>query len=391
MPRWSAPVPSGSRRTRWAQLPHLQVLFVGWLAVAVWALHRALRTKSWPMVAIAALAVPIQALSNGYAAYQAAVAIPLVVGWAAVKDRAARPMVLRMAAAAIVIALLLTPAAMAYYRTWSHRALPAGDLERYSADLGSYLDVAPGLPLAGWLPGIAQDEGRLFPGLAVALLAGLALSPLPRRRPASSWRWLYGTIALVAIVLSLGPDPRAWHHHLPIGGLYRWLLDAVPLFAALRVPARFGMLAILAFSVLAAIGTARLTAGLQSHRAALLTASICGVILIEGYGGPLNVQRQNLTGAPGGGDEYVWLAQQAPGPVLHLPLSRLDRTSAALQHQFAVLAHRHPTVNGVSRMNPPLPTFLVGSASPFVDQAGLSEAVPFLRGLRRQVSPCPSR
>ncbi len=185
----------------------------------------------------------------------------------------------------------------------------------------------------------------------------------------------------MAIVLSLGPDPRAWHHHLPIGGLYRWLLDAVPLFAALRVPARFGMLAILAFSVLAAIGTARLTAGLQSHRAALLTASICGVILIEGYGGPLNVQRQNLTGAPGGGDEYVWLAQQAPGPVLHLPLSRLDRTSAALQHQFAVLAHRHPTVNGVSRMNPPLPTFLVGSASPFVDPAGLSEAVPFLRGL----------
>ncbi len=41
---------------RWAQLPHLQVLFVGWLAVAVWALHRALersrgrwsRSRPWP-------------------------------------------------------------------------------------------------------------------------------------------------------------------------------------------------------------------------------------------------------------------------------------------------------------------------------------------------------
>ena len=63
---------------RWAQLPHLQVLFVGWLALGLWALHRALRTHSWTMVGVAGLAILMQALANSYAAYQAALAAALV-------------------------------------------------------------------------------------------------------------------------------------------------------------------------------------------------------------------------------------------------------------------------------------------------------------------------
>jgi hypothetical protein len=159
-------------------------------------------------------------------------------------------------------------------------------------------------------------------------------------------------------------------------------LTTVPLFQALRVPARFGMLALLAFSMLAAMGAARIAAALSRRQAAAMAGVLCAVILWEGYGGPLVVQPSDFTGVALG-DEAAdqWLAKQPPGVVLNLPISTLSPRRFRMQHQYATLRHHHRIVGGISRVETPLQEFLGGSASPLADPAMTSQAVPFLRGL----------
>jgi hypothetical protein len=366
---------------RWSHLGHLQVIFVGWLAIGLWALHRALRTGSWGVLGLVAVALPLQMLANGYTAFLIAIAVPLVMIWSAVRDRGSRRMVARLAVVGFAIGLVLLPAIVAYGRTQRQLGTAIRDIASNSADLGSYLAEVPGLPLATVLPGVNSHEGYLFPGVVVVVLAALALTGRARASAAVRMRWLYLAIGLIAIALSLGPAPRVWRHAVPLGAMYSWLLDIVPMLGLVRVPARFGMLAILAFAMLAAMGAARTLPRFERRRAAAATAVLCAAILFEGYGGPLKLERQGRLSPDSAGAEYGWLADRTAGAVLHLPISTLDRTNHGLQHQFAVLLHRHPIVNGVSRQNPSLPTFLASPASPFVDPATVDQAVAFLRGL----------
>jgi hypothetical protein len=360
---------------RWAQITHLQVLFVGWMPLALWALHRALRSPSWPMFAVLTAAVLLQVFSNAYSAYHLALAIGVVAIWCGARDAHARRTLWRVAAAGVLVGLLLSPALMAYYQVWVGRH-PIGGY--FSADVGSYLQVAPGLPHAGWLPGTAEEEGRLFPGLVVLALAAIAVAPLGRRWPASPWRWLYGLLAVLAILLSLGPEPTAWGRRIPIPDIYSWLLSTVPLLDALRVPARFGIVAVLAFALLASLGAARVLGRAGRWRAAAAVGAFCAVILWEGHGSPLGM-RPHVFPERSDVAAYDWLARQPRGVLLNLPISTLGRGS--LEPQFAALVHGHPTVNGISRIETPLQTFLGGSASPLSNPALLPEAVPFLRAL----------
>ncbi|MGE0450967.1 MAG: hypothetical protein AB7Q29_15450 [Vicinamibacterales bacterium] len=366
---------------RWAQMTHLQVMTVGWMPLGLWALHRALRAPSARTLGIFAASVLLQALSNGYAVFQMVLAVGLVGAWAAVTRSADRRVLLRAAAAAVVAAIVLMPIVMTHQRVWSTRAPASTEMLQQSADLGTYLAVVPDLPLARVLPGVQQDEGNLFPGFAVLVLAIAAVTPIGRRSKAGHWRYLYLGLATIALVVSLGPAPTAWHHALPVPGVYAWLVSTVPLFHVLRVPARFGLLVQLAVVVLAAIGMAGLTARLSRRQAWAAALPILAVVLFEGYGGPLQVRTAAYEETEQDRAVYAWLAAQPPGPLLELPLSSLGRDGYGLRHQYAALSHGHTGISGASRLNSPLATMIASSASPLFDPALADEAVPFLQGL----------
>ena len=389
---------------RWAQLTHIQVLWTAWLPMVLWALHRALSTARPFYWALFVVALLLQIFSNGYTVFQVLVAVVLVVVGGALYFGIDRVTLRQMGVTMAVTGLLLLPAILTHYRIWGAHQPTPGDLVAYSADLSTYLNVYPGLPDSRWLPGRPQDEGHLFPGVAIVLLAVLAFAPMGRSRPVTRWRWVYLAVGIVAIILSLGPEPRAWGHRLPIPPVYGWLLSAVPLFDALRVPARFGMLAILAINVLAACGAARLVhlfgsirgAATQSGRRSLgeggkvLVAAVCLFIVWEGYGGPVFVFRPSMASADGHAAATEWLAGQPPGALLNLPMFTLGERFD-MHNQYAVLQHRHPTINGVSRLTTPLMEWLSGSSSPLVVPELLPDAVPFLRGLGvRYILLCPN-
>jgi hypothetical protein len=111
------------------------------------------------------------------------------------------------------------------------------------------------------------DERRLFPGLALVILAAIGLRG---RRTAEQVAYLIALV--VAVDVSLGMN----------GMTFRLLWNNVDVFRAIRIPARMGLLVGLALSVLAAHGVRNLRQGVRGAWArALIPAVACGLIVIE--------------------------------------------------------------------------------------------------------------
>ncbi len=372
---------------RVAQAGHLQVQWIGWTAVAMWALLRLLRQRTPTMIAVLVCAAVLQALSYGYAAFQLALAAVIVTVWhfasGALPSRRA---LLPIGAAATIGIAIVAPAIGAYGRVWNDRAPATSEIHHNSADLGAYLDVPDDMRTAGWLPGVTQPEGRLFPGVTVSLLAILSLVPLPRRWIGAhriSWgmRGLLVAVALAALLLSLGPEPRAWGTRLPIPSAYAMVAEWVPLFHVIRAPARFGALTLLATTMLASIGVARLTTGRSRRMVVAIVAVLAAVIVFEGT----PTVRAFTAGMPVLPDEdrraYEWLAHEPAGAVLEVPIGSPGRVNFGLWAQYGALLHRHPVINGLTRIETPLQAWLGGSASPLSYDGRQAEILPMLQSL----------
>ena len=199
--------------------------------------------------------------------------------------------------------------------------------------------------------------------LRAAVFAGLLLivSPPARRRAArfASGPGFYLGAMLVAIWLSLGPEPLVQGRPVEIVAPYAWLYDAVPGFEGVRVPARLAMIAILMLSVLGGLGAARLT-GRRWTPLALAVLSIA--FLAESVVVPFTVN--GVTATPGynlpegrvyrpqrAPNVYKEFARQAPEGILaELPLGEPDFDLRAVYYSTV---HWRPLVNGYSGYYPP--------------------------------------
>ncbi|HWQ15440.1 MAG TPA: hypothetical protein VNL77_21745, partial [Roseiflexaceae bacterium] len=163
-------------------------------------------------------------------------------------------------------------------------------------------------------------------------------SPVALRPPSDIVFWLL--LALVAFVLSLGTGLR-WERGdepLPVPMPYALLYQHVPGLAALRVPARWGVLVSLAACVLAGIGAARLLPtqarrregakplNLRAFASSCLRVSLPILILVERLSAPLPLVPSPPTAdAP---PVYAWLAapeQRDIRVLLELPLGKTPR------------------------------------------------------------------
>ena len=365
-------------------LSHLQVLAWGWMPIALWGLHRYFSRRSTAALVIFAVAFTIDALSNGYFLYFLAMAAAFVVAYELVSrpsDQAERLRALAalaVTAAAILLAIGVVAFAYISVREQYGGRRPYRDWMLFSADVRSYVSVPATVKIwAGWLNGDSAPERQLFPGLVMSLCAAAALWP---GRARTRIVWLYGGIAATAFLLSLGPEPAAWSHRLTAVGPFLWVAGIVPGVDGLRVPARIGVLVLLALVVLAALGLSRLLAPMSPRRRIVAVLALGAAIFAEGWAVPIAMAPFDARGRAEDRGAYRWLAQQPPGAAIELPILEWS-IAPTLTYQYATLAHGHPIVNGYSGYGSPLQEFLGGAASPLNDLGRIGEALDLLRAV----------
>jgi hypothetical protein len=200
---------------------------------------------------------------------------------------------------------------------------------------------------------------NLFPGVVVLALAIVGAVAKTHTRE----KWFLLALGLSAFVLALGPQlyltsqvPTAVE--LP----YRWLYEVFPPMRALRAPIRFDALINFALAALAGLGGVTLRRRLESFRGGSkgprwLTASstvvILGLIALE----ELALPAAHTVVLPVAGEippVYLWLARQAPGVVLELPMMGPNaQNELDISNQYFTTYHWHTTPDGYSGFIPP--------------------------------------
>jgi hypothetical protein len=176
----------------------------------------------------------------------------------------------------------------------------------YSASPTDY--IIPATTSVVWAPWVSTHfdrfqwvEGTLYLGAAGAGLAALAVV---RRRHLGEHGPRLVVVGLVlgaiAFVLSLGTDlqwmstsvqvpvpefARAWHAgadaYIPLPG--RLLFEYLPLYSSMRVPMRFGLVVILAVSLLAGLGAGQIVAWVKHPRLKLAIGCLLVLLVVVDF------------------------------------------------------------------------------------------------------------
>jgi len=174
--------------------------------------------------------------------------------------------------------------------------------------------------------------------LALVLLAMYAVSSarfvrVYRSRSALAF---YGIAAAALWLLSMGPTPSLGDTPVLYKAPYAWLMQ-LPGFDHLRVPARFGHVAMVALTVIVGVGLDRVLPRTGRLRVAAILVACVGVVA-DGWMQPIP-----LADAPG-----AWTLKTAPAlgsVVLELPQRDIAQEVAA---QYRMVFHGRPTFNGYS-------------------------------------------
>lgn len=342
---------------RFAHLWHLNQLGHAWTPLVLFVLLLLIRRQRWPYAVAFGLLFAIQVLTSFYVAFQIAFAAAIVLVVAIVADPRARTtrFLLQLVAAGALALLIILPLALPYVQVRDQQGLERTmyEAESFRASPTSYLKVQNGNRFWSWLMERHGGEDTLFPGAVVLVGAVVGLLGF-RRRPAITVGLL--VLFVLGFILSLGPT---WHPEAN-GGFplpYRLFYEYFPFFKAMRVPARFGVMALLALVLLAACGAAwvweryanRLPTPRRVSFGAVLTGLLAILILAELYTAPFRFTRVDQS--PEITAAYRWLAEQ-PGrdPVIEFP-ARTDDATAAAQMYWSTLSWK-PLVNGYSGFAP---------------------------------------
>jgi hypothetical protein len=338
---------------RAGQLAHLQVLTSQWMPLALLAMHAHVEDGSRRWLLVFAAAWLLQALSNGYYLLFFPVLIVCWLAWF-VDWRRAPSRGIALAATWICASLLLVPVLLTYARVQRGLGVgrTAGEMGLFSANSQSFLHAA-GM-LAFWPSSAAlTTEDFLFPGVTsvVLVIAGCLAAAYRARRPpeiSSTERseWASSRSAMVFYVgaavlmwaLAFGPAPPE-SRLLALARPYTFLVH-LPGFDALRVPARFAMLATLCFATSAGLAFVRIAPHRTRLRWVVAAVAIVG-LLADGWMRPMP-----LAAPPG----RLMLDGVPEALMLTLPANVGPVDVAAMYRQTV---HGRPIANGYSGYTPP--------------------------------------
>jgi F5/8 type C domain len=223
-------------------------------------------------------------------------------------------------------------------------------LDRLSLSLLPVAFLSAAIAYCGWayapwrfaIAGMHASSDAPFKPMTVALLAiAVWVGASSRMRGAYERRSPFAFYAIATMILflcALGPKPTVAGHQFLYEAPYGWLMQ-LPVFASIRVPARFGLPAMLALAVTACIAFNRLPLTGPARRA--LAAALLVGIAVDGW-----ISNLPLPQIPDS-----WDASRAVGfaAVLELPLGDLTHDLAAT---YRAIGHKHPIVNGSSGFEP---------------------------------------
>jgi len=322
------------------RLAHLQAQWLFPLPLALVALDAALPRRAWrPALALAA-AVAALAVTSGYGLVLAVVALAAaLVGRADEAIAAGLPLLRRLAAAGALAAVAAAPVLLPYWLVSRETGLARGlrDIVPLAATPTSYLATPATIHYALWSRGFVKPEGgAYFPGVAVLVLAGLALG-LDR-----GWRGLRArmlvAVAAAGLVLSFGPATP----------VYRLAQAVFPPMRALRDPSRFGILVILGLGLLAAMGLSAVLRRAPPGLVPWLAAGLVALANAEVFCAPFDFARQD---APS--PIYALLKSEPHvAAVAEFPFYAGEGDYLNAAYVIDSTAHWLPLVNGYSGMAP---------------------------------------
>jgi hypothetical protein len=380
---------------RFEQFTHLQLLNLYWAPLAFLWLEKFLRSKGWKDLAVFSIFYWLQVLSSVYLGWFTTIALALYVLYNVLcvdHNLISRAMFSRYATFAILSILILFPIHLPYFQLkqqlWLSPLLQLQQCINYSSDLVlSYITVS------GYMNDLYKSifslshnglqfnlhEKSLFPGLVIPIL--LMLGIMPGRRFAVTARLkymkrIYWILLMSSFILSLGPYLIILGRNTDIPLPYLLLYHLAPGFQAMRVPARFGFMVMLAASVLSALGLLRLCHVLSTcvcvrklrmpgcHAVASL-ACIALFTLELGWK-PLALTRMPVgLEVP---EVYRWLAAEKPGPLVELPAGMWEN----YKYEYFSTYHWLPLVNGASGYGLPMYGQLVQKLQPLPSRGGIT-------------------
>ena len=344
---------------RIASLPHLQVLSSAWLPFVLFGFRRYFSTGTLGPLVGAVIAWVVQNLSCGYYFLYFSPVIALYVAWEITVRRLWKNarVLAAIAAAGAATAALTVPFMLPYLAVRDLGFSPRGarEVDRFAADVYSYLTAAPNLLVWGTIARAwPKPESALFPGITVVALAAvavlhawraarfaawftaaavalkvtllallfgwtlrlpvlqitslgrsilvaavLAAAALASRDVRSAvWRWLQqpaailSLIAIFGAVMSFGTRVSAKGRVVLESAPYGLFYRFVPGFDGLRVPSRFGMVVAFGLAALAALGVAAIR---DERRRMLLGLLAWALIVVEFLAVPLPINGNSTT------------------------------------------------------------------------------------------------
>lgn len=351
---------------RFGQFDHIGLLSAQYFPLIILLLDRLWVAPRRRDAALLAAALALQALSSQYYALY----LPFVCG-GFVALRLAHGAIRRLlppwrtwgylTAAGLAAALAVLPFALGYLAVRRQydfaRSIEAN--HRYSATLASFVTAGEGNLL--WGPPTAplralgqhSPERDLLVG-ATALLLALIGAVATIRRPQTRYLLALGG---GAALLALGPalhatDDPASRLFGPLP--YHYLYHHLPLFDAMRVPARLGILYALSVAALAGLGLhwilGRAAARPGRATRSAIAIAVLGVLCLESANRPRPLVA--LESGPAIPPVYRWLAAQPAAVVIELPL-HAKRNRHNNRTQYFSLFHGHALINGSADIVPP--------------------------------------
>ena len=230
-------------------------------------------------------------------------------------------------------------------RAW-RRAGRRDRLDRVAAGFLVVAALCAAIAGAGWafgpwrmeVPGLSMSSDSSHKTLSVALLTlcvwlGTS-SPLRQAYQRRSAFAFYALAAALLFLCSFGPKPTFLGHEFLYKPPYAWLMN-LPVFSSIRVPARFGMVAMLALAVAGALAfdAWRLSPRARRRAAGLLVLGV----LADGWVRPIPM--------PPLPDQWSAAKTEGFAAVMELPLGDVLGDLAAT---YRAIGHGKPIVNGAS-------------------------------------------
>lgn len=277
---------------------HLSMLYIGWLPISIYFLLRLMRHEGRTYLNIIGMALSI-AFSTTTASVQLTILIMLVMGAviaAGLLDKAQRE---KLTSKRFVIPLIASFTAAFAIGSWSylplalylyHNGLAASGYYPTATQYVLWSDNAASYFVPSYYNGLSHlfgiygsvsylvgpDPSQRSAYLGYSVLALALYGIYTERRRAALWV----SIGIAAAWLSLGPWLQIGPTITKIPGIYL-IYAAIPFLRVVREPARFGLIAVFAASILACMGMRRLLESKQHQRKrAIAITAIAGLIIL---------------------------------------------------------------------------------------------------------------